>query len=113
MSITQEARSPKLATRTIGGSVIAIVAAFSIALGGSTASFASTGPQTGEWDVVATSNAQSPKLRSYDHVAETWQTVAAASASFAVGSGKIINEAEPAVTPVAGGGSPASDYFGA
>ncbi|MEC5185760.1 hypothetical protein RCH12_003237 [Cryobacterium sp. MP_3.1] len=104
MSIGSSTLTPRRAQRTLGFTVFALAAAFSLALGVSTPSFAATGAQTGEWDVVATSNTQSPKLKSYEHEAAVWDTVSASSASFSVGSGKVIDESESATTPVSGGG---------
>ncbi len=101
MSIDSSTRSPRRSARV---TAVGLAVAFALALGVSTPSFAATGSQTGEWDVVATSSAQSPKVKSYNHEAEQWDTVAAADASFAVGAGKVIDESETATTPVSGGG---------
>lgn len=85
--------------------VVALVAALALTLGVSAPSFAATGAQTGEWDLLATSAAQSPRLQSYNHETETWDTVASPSASFAVGSGKLIDgDDATATSPVSGGG---------
>ncbi len=85
--------------------VLALAAALALTLGVSTPSFAATGAQTGEWDVLATSAAQSPRLQSYNHETETWDTVLSPSASFAVGSGKTIDgDDATAASPVSGGG---------
>jgi hypothetical protein len=104
MTISSSLRRTRRAPRAIGGTVLALVAGLALAVGVSTPSYAATGSQTGEWDVVATSSTQSPKLKSYNHDAEVWDTVSASTASFAVGSGKIIDESETATTPVSGGG---------
>lgn len=84
--------------------LLALAAAAAIGLAPALPAAAATGAQTGEWDVVATSAAQSPKLQSYDHANEVWGTVTSPDAWFAVGGGKIIDEAEDATTPVSGGG---------
>ena len=91
-------------SRTLLGAATALFATLVIAVGITTPAAAATGPVTGEWDVLATSNAQSPKLQSFNHAAEAWDTVAASNASFAVGAGKVINGNETASTPVRGGG---------
>ncbi len=90
--------------RTVTGAFIALVAALALALGVTTPSFAATGAQTGEWDVLATSQSQSPRLQSYNHAADVWDTVLNPTASFAVGSGKIIDGNDPGTTAVQGGG---------
>ncbi|MDQ1128249.1 hypothetical protein [Microbacterium sp. SORGH_AS_0888] len=91
--------------RKIGGAVLAFVAAVALSLGMSTPAFAATGAQTGEWDILATSQSQSPRLQSYNHETETWDTVLDPSASFAVGSGKRIDgDDATASSPVQGGG---------
>lgn len=84
--------------------VIALIAAVAFTFGASSAAFAATGAQTGEWDIVATSQAQTPRLQSFDHTAEAWDTVSAPTAWFAVGSGKIIDGDESGTTSVKGGG---------
>ncbi|MBN9177986.1 MAG: hypothetical protein J0I43_11555 [Microbacterium sp.] len=84
--------------------LLALAAAVAIGLAPALPASASTGAQTGEWDVVAASAAQSPRLQSYDHENESWDTVTSPDAWFAVGSGKVIDESETATTPVAGGG---------
>lgn len=100
--------TPTIATTTrrplFARALLALAAAAVIGLGPALPASAATGAQTGEWDVVAASAAQSPKLQSYDHANEAWGTVAAPDAWFAVGSGKVIDEAEDATTPVSGGG---------
>ena len=92
-------------SRTLLGSAIALFASLALAVGITTPAAAATGAVTGEWDVIAASTAQSPRLQSYDHEAGTWGTVTAPNAWFAVGAGKVINgNEESAGTPVAGGG---------
>lgn len=90
---------------TIARVVLALVAALALTLGVSAPSFAASGAQTGEWDILASSAAQSPRLQSYNHETETWDTVLSPSASFAVGSGKRIDgDDATATSPVSGGG---------
>jgi len=84
--------------------LLALAAAAVIGLAPALPASAATGAQTGEWDVVAASAAQSPRLQSYDHENEAWGTVTSPDAWFAVGSGKVIDQAEDATTPVSGGG---------
>ena len=91
-------------SRTLLGTAMALFVSLAIAVGITTPAAAATGAVTGEWDVVAASNAQTPKLKSYNHIAEAWDTVAASNASFAVGAGKVIDGNEEATTPVSGGG---------
>ncbi|MDQ1121568.1 hypothetical protein [Microbacterium trichothecenolyticum] len=99
------APSSRSAQAPIARIVLALVAALALTLGVSTPSFAATGAQTGEWDILATSAAQSPRLQSYNHESETWDTVLSPSASFAVGSGKRIDgDDATATSPVSGGG---------
>lgn len=90
------------AKRTLGVTGLALLAALALTLGISTPSFAATGAQTGEWDIVATSSSQTPRLQNFNHDAETWDPVLAPSAWFAVGSGKFIDGA--GTTAVSGGG---------
>lgn len=108
MSITDLAlRSQRSRTRErsrIARFVVALVAASALTVGVSNAAFAATGAQTGEWDIAATSQAQTPKLQSFNHTAEAWDTVASPTAWFAVGSGKVIDGNEAGSTPVKGGG---------
>ena len=101
--------TPTMRSRTLLGTAIALVAAIAVAVGTAGPAAAATGAVTGEWDVIAASTAQSPRLQSYDHDGGTWGTVTAPNAWFAVGAGKVINgddadEGTPAETPVAGGG---------
>jgi hypothetical protein len=84
--------------------IVTLVAASALTFGAGNAAFAASGAQTGEWDVVATSQAQTPKLQSFNHTAEAWDTVTSPTSWFAVGSGKVINGNEAGTTPVKGGG---------
>jgi hypothetical protein len=106
MTAAVQLRASALTTRkrTLGGSLLALVAALALALGVSTPSSAASGAQIGEWDVIATSQSQSPKLQSYEHGIDEWDTVFAPSAWFAVGAGKFISKEDTVVTPVSGGG---------
>lgn len=91
--------------RTIAGTLLAVVATLALAFGVSAPSFAATGAQTGEWDIVATSQSQTPRLQSYNHATDVWDTVLNPTASFAVGSGKVIDgDDATATSPVQGGG---------
>ncbi|TQL01398.1 hypothetical protein [Cellulomonas sp. SLBN-39] len=98
--------STTLTPTTRRRSVLAVVAALAtaVSLAVATPASAATGAQTGEWDVVATSNAVSPKIQSYNHTSEVFDTVTPSGAWFAVGSGKVISEDEDGTTPVKGGG---------
>ncbi|MEV8147404.1 hypothetical protein AB0O52_04555 [Arthrobacter sp. NPDC080073] len=96
--------SPSSATSKIARVVIALLAALAVTYGANSTAFAATGAQTGEWDIVAASKAQAPRLQSYNHTVEAWDTVTSPTAWFAVGSGKVIDENELASTPVKGGG---------
>lgn len=99
------ATSSRSARNPVARIVLTLVAALALTLGVSAPSFAASGAQTGEWDVLATSAAQSPRLQSYNHTTETWDTVLSPAASFAVGSGKLIDgDDETATSPVSGGG---------
>ncbi|MDQ1136392.1 hypothetical protein QE410_001191 [Microbacterium sp. SORGH_AS 1204] len=108
MSITTEATyaSPSRSARSpIARIVLALVAALALTLGVSAPSYAATGAQTGEWDILALSASASPRLQSYNHSTESWDTVPSGSASFAVGSGKLIDgDDETATSAVSGGG---------
>jgi hypothetical protein len=106
MTAAVQLRASALTTRkrTLGGYLLALVAALALALGVSTPSYGASGAQIGEWDVIATSQGQSPKLQSYEHGVEAWDTVFAPSAWFAVGADKFIDKDDDAVTPVSGGG---------
>lgn len=91
--------------RTIAGTLLAVVATLALAFGVSAPSFAATGSQTGEWDILATSQSQTPRLQSYNHATDVWDTVLNPTASFAVGSGKVIDgDDATATSPVQGGG---------
>lgn len=106
MSIIDIAPRPQksIARGRITRLIVALVAASALTLGVGNAAFAATGAQTGEWDVVATSQAQTPRLQSFNHTAEAWDTVTSPTSWFAVGSGKVINGNEAGTTPVKGGG---------
>ncbi|GAA5196221.1 hypothetical protein GCM10023346_28110 [Arthrobacter gyeryongensis] len=98
---------PRAATRTLAGTFLTLVATLALVLGFSTPSFAATGAQTGEWDIVAASQGKSPALQSYNHdsTPSAWDVVAPTTASFAVGNGKVIDGNDlTATTPVKGGG---------
>lgn len=107
-TIQERQRTLPSRKRTILGSVLALIAAMALALGVSTPSFAATGAVTGDWDVLATSQSQTPLLKSYDHDANggagAWDTVTPSAAWYAVGSGKFIDGSPAESTVVSGGG---------
>jgi len=105
-SLTQQL--PKTRSRLVRPALAAFAAA-ALLFSGAVPANAATGPQTGEWDILATSQSQTPRLQSYNHDDEEWDTVlwwGSSAAWFAVGSGKFINgdEENGPETPVEGGG---------